>query len=43
VWRGTQVYKDTLSSDDGVLDSTCDYPQGADYAFCEQCVAVALA
>ena len=43
VVRGTQDYTVTLSSDDGVLDYTCDCPQGAEGAFCKHCVAVALA
>jgi uncharacterized Zn finger protein len=43
VVRGTHDYTVTLSSDDGVLDYTCDCPQGADGAFCKHCVAAALA
>ncbi|MCL5746079.1 MAG: SWIM zinc finger family protein [Acidobacteria bacterium] len=43
VVRGSQDYTVALSSDDGVLDYTCDCPQGADGAFCKHCVAAALA
>jgi uncharacterized Zn finger protein len=42
VVRGNQDYTVILSSDDGVLDYTCDCPQGADGAFCKHCAAVAL-
>jgi uncharacterized Zn finger protein len=41
--RGTHDYTVTLSADEGILDYSCDCPQGADGAFCKHCVATALA
>src|SRR5215471_2813609 len=41
--RGNQDYAVTLTSDEGVLDYSCDCPIGSDGAFCKHCVAVALA
>jgi hypothetical protein len=43
VVRGTQDYTVELSSDDGVLNYSCDCPQGSDGAFCKHCVAAGLA
>ena len=41
--RGNQDYTVTLTTDDGVLDYSCDCPVGSDGAFCKHCVAAALA
>jgi uncharacterized Zn finger protein len=41
--RGNQDYTVTLTSDDGVLDYSCDCPAGSEGAFCKHCVAAALA
>ncbi len=43
VVRGNHDYCVTLTSDDGVLDYSCDCPVGSDGAFCKHCVAAALA
>jgi uncharacterized Zn finger protein len=40
--RGNRDYAVTLSSDEGVLDYSCDCPVGSDGTFCKHCVAVAL-
>lgn len=41
--RGTQDYTVSLTSDEGVLDYSCDCPAGRGGAFCKHCVAAALA
>src|SRR5215472_5857602 len=41
--RGNQDYAVSLTSDEGVLDYSCDCPVGSDGAFCKHCVAAALA
>jgi len=41
--RGNQDYTISLTSDEGVLDYSCDCPVGSDGAFCKHCVAAALA
>jgi len=41
--RGTLDYTVDLSSDDGVLDYSCDCPVGSDGDFCKHCVATAVA
>jgi uncharacterized Zn finger protein len=41
--RGNRDYTVELSSEDGVLDYSCDCPPGRDGAFCKHCVAAALA
>ena len=41
--KGTKDYDVTLTSDEGVLDFTCNCPTGQDGLFCKHCVAVALA
>lgn len=41
--RGTQDYTVSLTSDEGVLDYSCDCPAGTGGAFCKHCVAAALA
>jgi uncharacterized Zn finger protein len=43
VVRGTRKYTVTLFANDGVLDYSCDCPEGADDKFCEHCVAAAFA
>ncbi len=43
VVRGNQDYTVELSSDDGVLDYSCECPHAGDGAFCKHCVAAALA
>ena len=40
--KGTKDYDVTLTSDEGVLDFTCNCPTGQDGLFCKHCVAVAL-
>lgn len=42
VVRGTRDYAVALSTDDGILDYSCDCPIGSDGEFCKHCVAVAL-
>ncbi len=41
--RGNQDYTVSLTSDEGVLDYSCDCPAGTDGAFCKHCVAAGLA
>lgn len=41
--QGSQDYTVELSSDEGVLDYSCDCPHASDAAFCKHCVAAALA
>lgn len=43
VVRGTRNYEVELTSDEGVLDYSCDCPHASDGAFCKHCVATALA
>ena len=43
VVRGAGNYAVTLTSDDDVLDYSCDCPTGADSEFCKHCVAAGLA
>lgn len=40
---GSRDYQVTLASDEGILDYSCECPQGEDGAFCKHCVAAALA
>lgn len=40
---GNRDYTVVLSSDEGVLDYSCDCPQGSEGVFCKHCVAAALA
>jgi uncharacterized Zn finger protein len=41
--RGNRDYTVTLTTDESVLDYSCDCPVGGDGAFCKHCVAAALA
>ena len=43
VVRGNDDYTVELSSDEGLLDYSCDCPHGSEGAFCKHCVATALA
>ena len=43
VVRGKQEYTVELSSDEGMLDYSCDCPHADEGAFCKHCVATALA
>ena len=43
VVRGNDDYTVELSSDEGILDYSCDCPYGNEGAFCKHCVATALA
>ena len=43
VVRGNQDYTVELSSDEEMLDYSCDCPHGSEGAFCKHCVATALA
>ena len=41
--RGSQDYTVVLTTDEGMIDYSCDCPVGGEGAFCKHCVAVALA